>query len=109
MQDANIHLMFWGAAWLSAANQPTAAAVVTALTSLVSGPYLGKLAQYGVKHAQIADVNVVDFGGQTAAPLTIKTASGGNKTFNIHRTTTLDNNATSRQPTTRANGRCGSQ
>ena len=68
MQDANIHLMFWGAAWLLATNQPTAAEVVAALTSLVSGPYLGKLAQYGVKHAQIADANVVDFGGQSAAP-----------------------------------------
>jgi hypothetical protein len=68
MQDANIHLMFWGEAWLSATNQPTAAAVATALTSLVNGPYLGELAQYGVEHAQIADANVVDFGGQTAAP-----------------------------------------
>jgi hypothetical protein len=36
MQDANIHLMFWGEAWLSATNQPTAAAVATALTSLGS-------------------------------------------------------------------------
>jgi hypothetical protein len=68
MQDANIHLMFWGEAWLSASNQPTMDQVVTALTSLVGGPYLGDLAQYGVKHAQIADASVVDFGGQTAPP-----------------------------------------
>ena len=68
MADANIHLLFWGDAWRSASTQPTMNQVVTALTSLAGGPYIGKLAQYGVKHAQIADAHVVDFGGQTAAP-----------------------------------------
>lgn len=66
--DANIHLLFWGDAWLSASNQPTMASVVTALDTLVSGPYLSKLSQYGVRHAQIADAYVVGLGLESAAP-----------------------------------------
>jgi hypothetical protein len=66
--DANIHLLFWGHAWLSAATQPTMTAVIHALNSLVSGPFWGRLPQYGVQHAQIADSAVVDLGLTTSAP-----------------------------------------
>jgi hypothetical protein len=43
-------------------------AVIDALNALVGGPYLGRLTQYGVNHAQIADSAVVDLGLSTSAP-----------------------------------------
>jgi hypothetical protein len=66
--DANIHLLFWGDAWLSGSTQPTMSSVSDAFVSLLGGPFLGRLRQYGVEHAQIADSAVVNLGLNTAAP-----------------------------------------
>ena len=66
---ANVHVLFWGDAWLSASTQPAMSDVTTALTALVSGPFLRDLKQYGVRHAQIADSYVVDLGLTSAPPV----------------------------------------
>lgn len=68
---ANVHLLFWGDAWLSSTTQPSMTDVIAAVTTLLSGPFLGDLRQYGVKHAQVADTAVVGLGLNPTPPANI--------------------------------------
>jgi hypothetical protein len=46
LQHAQIHLIFWGSAWNSAAAVPSRTDVTNALTAIVTGPWGTQLAQY---------------------------------------------------------------
>jgi hypothetical protein len=59
IQNANIHLLFWGNVWNSSTTTPNVAAVVNAVDDLVNGTFFNELSQYGVRGAQVADANII--------------------------------------------------
>ncbi|MEA3200509.1 MAG: hypothetical protein QOE90_1937 [Thermoplasmata archaeon] len=57
--NANIHLLFWGSQWLQMTTSPSASAVLRAIDSILAGPYMNTLNQYGVGRATIADAFII--------------------------------------------------
>jgi hypothetical protein len=53
LYTAQLRLVFWGREWASGTAPVTMGAVVGAVQSIVTGPYLDALKQYGVSHARI--------------------------------------------------------
>jgi hypothetical protein len=53
LYTAQLRLIFWGREWASGTEPVTMAAVVAAVQSIIDGPYLDALEQYGVSRARL--------------------------------------------------------
>lgn len=54
-----VQLIFWGSAWNQPATTPSAASIVAAVQTILAGPYLSGLRQYGVKRCPFGGSIVV--------------------------------------------------
>ena len=52
--NVQVQLIFWGAAWNDPSNSPSAAQVTGAVASILSGPYMNKVGQYGAGAGTLA-------------------------------------------------------
>jgi hypothetical protein len=57
--NVNVHLLLWGSQWLSASNNPSAGSVVNAIDSIITGPYMNALNQYGIGSGTLADAFII--------------------------------------------------
>ena len=57
--NVNVHLLMWGSPWLQPTATPSAANVVNAIDSILKGPYMNGLKQYGVGSGQLADAFII--------------------------------------------------
>jgi len=54
-----VQLIFWGSVWNQGSTTPSAGAIVSAVRTILAGPYLSGLRQYGVKRCPMGDPVVV--------------------------------------------------
>lgn len=57
--NPSVQLIFWGSGWSQGTLTPSAGSVVNAVQSILSGPYMSALGQYGVGSAQLRSSIVV--------------------------------------------------
>lgn len=57
--NVGVYLIFWGAAWVDPKTTPTKDAVANAVASILAGPYMSDLAQYGVGAGALSGTTVV--------------------------------------------------
>lgn len=57
--NVNVHLLLWGSAWLQITTNPSAGSVVNSIDSILTGPYLNSLSQYGVGRGQLVDAFII--------------------------------------------------
>ena len=57
--NVNVHLLLWGSQWLQPTNNPNAGSVVNAIDSILTGPHMNKLSQYGVGSGTLADAFII--------------------------------------------------
>jgi hypothetical protein len=54
-----VQLIFWGSAWNQSSTNPSAGAIIAAVQTILKGPYMSGLRQYGVKRCSFGDAVVV--------------------------------------------------
>jgi hypothetical protein len=76
--DAVVELVFWGSAWRTASN-PSRAAIIGAVQTLLSGPFLSELRQYGFRSVSLRGTTTVI---QPGPPATFSTSDVGDMVWN---------------------------
>jgi hypothetical protein len=62
-----VHLIFWGAAWNQAATIPSAGTVAGAVQSILRGPWMSGLRQYGVRRCSLGSAIILTNPGPPAS------------------------------------------
>jgi hypothetical protein len=68
--ETPIQLIFWGSAWNEATTSPSAGEIISAVQSILVGPYLSALRQYGIKRSPLGGAIVVSDPGPPYPPET---------------------------------------